>query len=106
MFLQKHSLFPGRNILLISRSRSKDARNFYHTETLRGGCSVRQLQRQIDSQFYERVALSKNKAALLQKEEGKRKSHQTTPEEEIKDPYILEFLGLKDNIRKVTLKSP
>ena len=41
------------------------AREFYETEALRGGWSVRQLDRQIGSQFYERTALSKNKAAML-----------------------------------------
>ena len=41
------------------------ARQFYETEALRGGWSVRQLDRQIGSQFYERTALSKNKAAML-----------------------------------------
>ena len=40
---------------------------FYETEALRGGWSVRQLDRQIDSQFYERTALSRNKAAMLRK---------------------------------------
>ena len=40
-------------------------REFYETEALRGGWSVRQLERQINSQFYERTALSKNKAAML-----------------------------------------
>jgi hypothetical protein len=44
-------------VLLISRSRSPEAFGFYHAEALRGGWSGRQLQRQIDSQFYERTAL-------------------------------------------------
>ena len=38
------------------------AREFYEAEALRGGWSVRQLDRQIDSQFYERTALSRDKA--------------------------------------------
>jgi len=54
-------------VLLISRSRSPEAFAFYHTEALRGGWSVRQFQRQMDSQFYERTALSRNKAAMLAK---------------------------------------
>lgn len=54
-------------VLLISRARSPEAFAFYHTEALRGGWSVRQLQRQIDSQFYERTAHSRNKAAMLAK---------------------------------------
>ena len=40
------------------------AREFYEAEALRGGWSGRQLDRQINSQFYERTALSKNKAAM------------------------------------------
>jgi hypothetical protein len=54
-------------ILLISRTRSPEAFAFYHTEALRGGWSVRQLDRQIASQFYERIALSRNKNAMLRK---------------------------------------
>jgi hypothetical protein len=42
------------------------ARRFYETEALRCGWSVRQLQRQINSRFYERTALSKNKRAMLE----------------------------------------
>ena len=45
--------------------RSEGARHFYETEALRGGWSVRQLDRQISSRFYERTALSKNRAAML-----------------------------------------
>ena len=41
------------------------AREFYETEALHGGWSVRQLDRQINSQFYERTALSRDKAAML-----------------------------------------
>ncbi len=73
-----------------------NARKFYEKEALRNGWSVRQLNRQISSQFYERSLLSKNKAAMLKKGEKVIKDDLVTPEEEIKDPYILEFLGLKD----------
>ena len=44
--------------------RSEHARSFYETEALRGGWSIRQLARQIDAQFYERTALSRNKAKM------------------------------------------
>jgi hypothetical protein len=47
--------------------KNENARRFYETEALRGGWSVRQLERKINSQFYERTALSKNKAAMLKK---------------------------------------
>ena len=49
--------------------KNENARTFYETEALRGGWSVRQLDRQINSQFYERTALSRNKAAMLSKGE-------------------------------------
>jgi len=45
--------------------KNEKARRFYETEALRGGWSVRQLDRQINSQFYERTAMSRNKAAML-----------------------------------------
>jgi predicted nuclease of restriction endonuclease-like (RecB) superfamily len=73
-----------------------EARNFYEAEAIRGGWSVRQLDRQIATQFYERTALSKNKAAMLKKGEKPDAGEVPTAEEEIKDPYVLEFLGLKD----------
>ncbi|MCC6930955.1 MAG: hypothetical protein IT359_18335 [Gemmatimonadaceae bacterium] len=46
---------------------NEHARTFYETEALRAGWSVRQLDRQIQSQFYERTALSRNKSAMLAK---------------------------------------
>ena len=73
-----------------------EARHFYETEALRGGWSVRQIDRQIGTQFYERTALSRNKAAMLKKGERPVPGDAVTPEEEIKDPFVLEFLGLKD----------
>jgi predicted nuclease of restriction endonuclease-like (RecB) superfamily len=75
---------------------SEQARKFYETEALRGGWSVRQLDRQINSLFYERTALSRNKAKMLTKGAGAKTEDAISAEEEIKDPYVLEFLGLKD----------
>jgi predicted nuclease of restriction endonuclease-like (RecB) superfamily len=75
---------------------SEQARKFYETEALRGGWSVRQLDRQINSLFHERTALSRNKAKMLTKGAAAKHEDAITPEEEIKDPYVLEFLGLKD----------
>lgn len=72
------------------------ARNFYETEAIRGGWSVRQIDRQVDSQFYERTALSKNKVAMLKKPVRSEAGDMLTPEEAIKDPFVLEFLDLKD----------
>ena len=76
--------------------KDKDARKFYEEEALRGGWSVRQLDRQIRSQFYTRTLLSKNKIAMLTKGAKAKLEDKVTPEEAIKDPYVLEFLNLKD----------
>src|SRR2546421_311464 len=81
-----------------------NARRFYEAEALRGGWSVRQLDRQVGSQFYERTALSRNKAAMLRKGTVSLPSDEVTPEEEIKDPYVLEFLGLKDEYSESELE--
>lgn len=80
------------------------ARRFYETEALRGGWSVRQLDRQIESQFYERTALSRNKAALLAKGARARPEDALSAEEEVKDPYVLEFLGLRDEYSETDLE--
>ena len=80
------------------------AREFYETEALRGGWSVRQLDRQINSQFYERTALSKNKAAMLTAGQGAVPEDAVRPEDEIKDPYVLEFLDLKDEYSESDLE--
>jgi len=76
--------------------KNQTARSFYETEALRCGWSVRQLDRQINSQFYERAALSKNKVAMLEQAEHAEPGDAILPEEAIKDPFVLEFLNLKD----------
>ena len=81
------------------------ARQFYEVEALRGGWSVRQLDRQIGSQFYERTALSKDKAAMLVKGSVARPEDAVTPNDAIKDPYVLEFLDLKDEYSESDLEA-
>lgn len=81
-----------------------EARSFYETEALRSGWSVRQLDRQIGSQFYERIALSKNKAAMLEVAERPEAGDVITAEEAVKDPFVLEFLGLKDEYSESDLE--
>lgn len=80
------------------------AREFYEAEALRGGWSIRQLNRQVDSQFYERTLLSRNKAAMLTKGQKPRPEDAVTPREEIKDPFVLEFLDLKDEYSELELE--
>ena len=67
------------------------ARRFYEEQSLRSGWSVRQLDRQIASQFYER-----SKAARRNLVAKRHPDDDLTPDEHIRDPFVLEFLGLKD----------
>jgi predicted nuclease of restriction endonuclease-like (RecB) superfamily len=90
---------------LIRRARSAEARHFYEAEALRGGWSVRQLDRQIASQFYERTALSKNKAAMLSKGAETKLGDALSADEEVRDPLVLEFLGLKDEYSENDLEA-
>ena len=80
------------------------ARAFYHAEALRGGWSVRQLDRQIASQFYERTALSTKKASMLRKGAAARPEDAVSADEEVRDPVVLEFLGLKDEYSESDLE--
>ena len=84
--------------------RNEDARKFYEAEALRGGWSVRQLDRQISSQFYERTALSKNKAAMLTTGTTPSSEDLVHTEVQIKDPFVLEFLDLKDEYSESDLE--
>ena len=84
--------------------RNEHAREFYEAEALRGGWSVRQLDRQIGSQFYERTALSKNRAAMLAQGQGPRDEDTVLPQEKLKDPFVLEFLDLKDEYSESDLE--
>jgi predicted nuclease of restriction endonuclease-like (RecB) superfamily len=77
-------------------------REFYESECIKGNWSVRQLDRQIQSMLYERTALSKRKLAVIAK--AHEKPIVLKPEDEIKDPYILEFLGLKDEYSESQLE--
>jgi len=95
-FANRFPLPWSHYVLLVRRTRTSEARTFYEAEALRGGWSVRQLERQISTQFYERTALSRNKAAMLKKGSKPLPEDAVIPEEEIKDPFVLEFLGLKD----------
>ena len=80
------------------------ARAFYEAEALRGGWSIRQLDRQISTLFYERTALSRDKAAMIRKGGRVRPGERADAGAEIKDPFVLEFLGLKDEYSEGALE--
>jgi predicted nuclease of restriction endonuclease-like (RecB) superfamily len=65
---------------------------------------VRQLNRQIGTQFYERTALSRNKTAMLLKGEKHKPEDAVSTDEEIRNPLLLEFLGLKDEYSESELE--
>ena len=95
---------PWAQYLKLISLDDENARSFYEEEALRGGWSVRQLNRQIGSLFYERTLMSKNKSAMLRKGEKPTAEDLVSPEEEIKDPLVLEFLDLKDEYSETELE--
>ena len=95
---------PWSHYVRLLSVKSPDARRFYEAEALRGGWSERQLDRQIASLFYERTALSRNKAAMLTKGATARPEDRVSANEEVKDPLILEFLNLKDEYSESDLE--
>ncbi|MEN9661109.1 MAG: hypothetical protein RL324_58 [Verrucomicrobiota bacterium] len=95
---------PWSHYVLLLAARSAEARTFYHTEALRGGWSVRQLQRQIDTQFYERTALSRDKRGMLAKGAKPRSGDEVSADEEVRHPLVLEFLGLRDEYSESELE--
>ena len=80
---------------LLMRVTDDKAREFYMEECAKSNWSTRQLERQINSFFYERLLSSSNKAdvanEIFEKEPSK------TPEDIIRDPYVLEFIGIKQS---------
>lgn len=96
---------PWSTYVRLLSVKSEAARHFYEVEALRGGWSVRQLDRQINSLFYERTALSRNKAAMLKQGTEPRPGDALTAEEAVRDPLVLEFLGLRDEYSESELEA-
>jgi predicted nuclease of restriction endonuclease-like (RecB) superfamily len=80
------------------------ARAFYEAEAIRGGWSVRQLDRQVSTQFYERTAHSKRQAVLLEKGRQPKPEDAVSVQDELRDPYLLEFRNLKDEYSETELE--
>ena len=80
---------------LLMRVENKNAREFYIEEAIKSNWSTRQLERQINSFFYERLLSSQNKEKVS--EEIQKMEPVKIPEDIIRDPYVLEFLGLSPN---------
>ena len=97
-------LFPNTNALrsqltwthyrLLMTVENEKAREWYMNEAVAGAWSSRQLERQISSLYYERLLASRDKAPV--KAEADKLMASVGVEDFIKDPYVLEFLDLKD----------
>lgn len=80
---------------MLMRIEKESVRNFYIEECIAANWSTRQLERQINSFYYERLLSSRNKGIV--KAEIKKLEPETTPHDVIKDPYVLEFLGMRES---------
>ncbi len=81
--------------LTLIRINDESERDFYEIESAKNNWSVRELKRQYDSALYTRLSLSRDKKKV--KELSIMGNVITTPQDIIKDPYILEFIGLPEN---------
>ena len=95
-FQNHHSLrgdLSWTHYRMLIKVTDEKARKFYLEECVKGNWSTRQLERQINSFFYERLLSSRNREEvsreIFEKEPSK------TPGDIIRDPYVLEFVGIK-----------
>lgn len=82
---------------LLIRVENETARAYYLNEVADQNWSTRVLERQINSLYYERLQMSRDKKPVIKEIQEKTKPLAATPQDVIKDPYVLEFLGLRDN---------
>ena len=95
------SVYPFRlswsHYLVLMRMDNPDERRFYEIEAAENGWDLDELKRQFNSSLYERLALSRDKKGVL--ELAKKGQIVKRPEDVVKDPYVLEFLGLEEKAR-------
>ncbi len=92
---QKSFTLSWSHYLKLMRIKDLNERKFYEIESFKNNWSLRELQRQYDSGLYTRLSLSRNPEEILKlAEKGQIIEN---PKDAIKDPYILEFLGLQEN---------
>ena len=91
--LNQRFTLPWSHYQILTHVKDSDARSFYEIEAFKQQWSKRQLQRQIGSGLYERLALSRDKDEVMQlATEGQVVEK---PSDIMKDPLVLEFIGLK-----------
>ena len=80
--------------LQLIKIENEEERKFYEIEAVNNNWSVRELERQYDSSLYERLVLSRDKEGI--KELSRKGQVVTKPIDTIKEPYVLDFLGLEE----------
>lgn len=98
----ENSIVPNDNLqlswshyLFLMRIDNIHERKFYEIEAIDNNWSLRELQRQFDTSLYERLALSRNKKAI--KELSEKGQIVEKAKDSLKDPYVLEFIGLPED---------
>ncbi|QBO57150.1 PDDEXK nuclease domain-containing protein [Chryseobacterium salivictor] len=86
------------HIRLIMRQDNEKARNYYLKESAENNWSVRTLDRNISTLYFERLLMSQNKKEVEEEMIEKTKDFQLDPFEFIKNPTVLEFLNLPNNL--------
>lgn len=96
--LEKESLFQlsWSHYLILMRIENEEERNFYEQQALKEGWGKRELQRQYGSSLYERLLIGKDKEKILATSQKGQIIEK--PGDIVKDPYVLEFLGLDEKI--------
>jgi|WetSurMetagenome_2_1015567.scaffolds.fasta_scaffold00754_4 predicted nuclease of restriction endonuclease-like (RecB) superfamily len=84
---------------LLLRVEKPEAREYYAKEAADQNWSVRALERQINSLYYERLKMSRDKKPVIKEMREKTTLLASQPQDYIKDPYVLEFLGITDRSR-------
>lgn len=94
--------FSWSHYVLLMGIEDEHKRRFYENLTFQGHWSVRQLDREVNALLYERTALSKRKELVLAKADEN--PIVLKPEDEVKDSYVLDFLGLKNEYSESDLE--
>ncbi len=83
--------------LILMRIDNEEERKFYEIEAIENNWSLKELKRQFNSALYERLVLSRDKKGV--KDLSKKGQIVEKPEDTLKDPYILEFVGLPEETK-------
>lgn len=94
-----HSSLSWSHYRLLLKIKSTTARAFYEIEAITNNWSVREMERQINSLLFERLAKSKDKAGLMKL--ATKGQEIMTSADVFKDPVVIEFLGLPESPRLV-----